>query len=355
LLADLRKDWADAKVNGEKCFDESLKPTLTDFGSTSTSPTSVLVLKNDQTWHSLDPEEVEWNDREETCLDDERGTGFYSNFFESREAHPYQVAMISKVGDGYVVEEIQESELPEFKEWIISRLDADPALPPSNPRDEEDDSEEDEEHSIYIKTEPGGSIRFGALDSDQIALLQSCITAQELTGELSEIGDNSSGQLNECDGVVNSGDEGDFGNEGTIVYSADQPALGPDRSDDGTFKDGIYVVLMRLSKCSIEFEFTATGGFDEDEFEEISVPVCLPEEIVHGLYGHPDFNIITGFRFRGESVEEYEGEVEDRGYDDQLTFFAIKDGVTTILYSNYNGDEEWCDADEAKGLMSSFL
>ena len=42
---------------------------------------------------------------------------------------------------------------------------------------------------------------------------------------------------------------------------------------------------MKLSKCSIEFEFYAEGGFDE--VEEISVPVRIPEEIEHGLYGHP--------------------------------------------------------------------
>ena len=220
--------------------------------------------------------------------------------------------------------------------------------------DDDEEVEDDEEHSIYIKTEPGGSIRFGSLRADQIENLQACISAQELTTELREIGDNSYGQLNECEGVVNSGEEGDFGNEGTIVYSTDQPFLGPAFNDDGSYKDGVYVVMMRLSKCSISFEFIASGGFDEDEFEEISVPVRLPEEIIHGLYGHPDFNIITGFRFRGETVEEYEGEVEDRGYDDQLTFFAIKDGVTSILYSNYNGDEEWCSDEEAKMAISSF-
>ena len=203
------------------------------------------------------------------------------------------------------------------------------------------EQDEDEEKTIYIKTEPGGHVLFGQLSEEQIDELRICIDNQELSEELSEIGDNSYGQLAECDGVVNSGDEGDCGNEGTITYSTDQSVLGPEVDEDGTYEDGIYVVVMKLSKCSIEFEFNAEGGFDEDEFEEISVPVRIPEEIEHGLYGHPDFNIITGFRFRGEDVEEYEGEVEDRGYDTQLTFFAIKDGETHILYSNYNGEEDW--------------
>jgi len=216
--------------------------------------------------------------------------------------------------------------------------------------------QEDEEHSIYIKTEPGGRISFGSLDRDQISQLSEAIANQELSSELEDLRDNSYGTLNECDGVVNSGDEGDFGNEGSIVFSSDQPAIGPEIDDvRGCFKDGVYVVLMRLSKCSIEFEFMAKGGFDSDEFEEVSVPVRLPEEIVHNLYGHPDFNIITGFRFRGESIDEYEGEVEDRGYDDTYTFFAIRGGKTLVLYSNYNGDEEWCDPEEAKTVLSAFL
>ena len=218
-------------------------------------------------------------------------------------------------------------------------------------------SDGDEEHSIYIKTEPGGRIAFCRLDSGLIRQLQESIATQELKADLEEeMRDNSYGAMNECDGVVNSGDEGDSGNEGTIVFSEDQSHLGPGLKGDGeAFEDGVYVVLMRLSKCSIAFEFTAKGGFDADEFEEISVPVRLPEEIAHGLYGHPDFNIITGFRFRGEPVEEYEGEVDDRGYDDQLTFFVVKDGETTVLYGNYNGEEEWCDEGQANALLSSFL
>ena len=216
-----------------------------------------------------------------------------------------------------------------------------------------DDEGEDEEKSIYIKTEPGGHVLFGKLSEEQVDELRICIDNQELSEELSEIGDNSYGQLTECDGVVNSGDEGDFGNEGTITYSTDQPALGPEVDDEGAYADGVYVVVMKLSKCSIEFEFNAEGGFDEDEFEEISVPVRIPEEIEHGLYGHPDFNIITGFKFRGEDVEEYEGEVEDRGYDVQLTFFAIKDGETHNLYSNYNGEEDWHNREVSIDLLEN--
>lgn len=53
--------------------------------------------------------------------------------------------------------------------------------------------------------------------------------------------------------------------------------------------------------------------------------------------------------------EVYEGEAEDREYDDQYTFIAIKAGKTHMLYGNYNGDEEWCKPEEAKTVFSSFL
>lgn len=350
LLVDLERDWSEAKVNGEKTFDESLRPSFVDYGSTSTSPSEFKFLRRDATWYVCLPDDVEWEDRESTCLDEDRGTGYYSNYFESREEYPYQVAFVTKSGKGYVIEAIPESELANFKTWILQRLDGPSSSSPSLVVDNDDGN-----HSIYIKTEPGGRIAFGALDLDQIQQLQESIASGGLGSELEDLRYNSCGSLNECDGVVNSGDEGDSGNEGTIVFSTDQPALGPSLIDDGSFEDGVYIVWMRLSKCSIEFEFSARGGFDKDELEEISVPVKLPEEIVHGLYGHPNFNIITGFRFRGEPVDEYEGEVEDRGYDDQLMFFAIKAGEVTVLYSNYNGEEEWCDEDKAKTVLSSFL
>ena len=350
LLEDLGKDWSEVKINGEKIFEDALNPTLTDYGSSSTSTSEIRILRADGGWFVIDVDEAEWDDKEETCLDEERGTGYYSNYFESREEHPYQVAIVSRVGDGYVIEELPESNCSEFKEWIQERLETQPSAEGS------DDTGEEEEHSIYIKTEPGGRISFGSLDRDQVSQLLEAIANQELSSELEDLRDNSYGTLNECDGVVNSGDEGDFGNEGSIVFSSDQPAIGPEIDDErGCFKDGVYIVLMRLSKCSIEFEFMAKGGFDSDEFEEVSLPVRLPEEIVHNLYGHPDFNIITGFRFRGEAIDEYEGEVEDRGYDDQYTFFAIRGGKTLVLYSNYNGDEEWCDPEEAKTVLSAFL
>ena len=46
-------------------------------------------------------------------------------------------------------------------------------------------------------------------------------------------------------------------------------------------------------------------------------------------------------------------EVVDRGYDQQFTFFMIKDGKTTIIYSNYNGNEEWNNSDEGLEILEA--
>ena len=150
------------------------------------------------------------------------------------------------------------------------------------------------------------------------------------------------------DGVFNSGEEGELGNEGVIAFDTERFGIGP-VFDGETYEDGVYVAVMKLSKCSIEFEFTAKDGFDEDLFEEISVPVRFPNEIsiLYFPDGYIGFNVISGFKFRGEAVEEYDGEVVDRGYETQLTFFYILGNMTTIVYSNYNGEEEWHDCDDA--------
>ncbi len=196
-------------------------------------------------------------------------------------------------------------------------------------------------HNIYIKTEPGGHVLFGKLQAEDIKLLNESVKKKELHNDLNELKFNSEGKLDECDGVCNSGNEGDFGNEGKIVIDTSLPRLGPECVSENVYADGIYAVLLRLSKCSIQFDFKPEGGFVKEKFEEVSVPVKLPKEITHGLYGHPNFNLIMGFQYNGRWLDEYEGEVIDRGYDEQYTFFSIQEGKTSIIYSNYNGEENW--------------
>ena len=98
---------------------------------------------------------------------------------------------------------------------------------------------------------------------------------------------------------------------------------------------------MRLSKCSLEFDMSIDETFDKNEFLEISVPVKLPSNIKHELYGEQNSNIIVGFNYLGNEIEEYEGEIEDRGFEDQFIFFGIANGISEIIYSNYEGEEYW--------------
>lgn len=194
---------------------------------------------------------------------------------------------------------------------------------------------------IYVKTEPGGRVMFGRLSSEEEELLKTSLRSKLMAEELSDLRYNSSGGLREYEGVFNQGDAGDFGNEGSIVYDEDGPVEIP-RDGNGKYEDGSYYVFLSLSKVSIEFEFTPNdGNFDEDKFEEVSVPIVLPECISHELYGHPDYNVVIDYRYDGESIEEYSREIVDRGYDDQVAFVVVKNGNPKVVYTNYNGNEKW--------------
>lgn len=118
LHGDLEKDWSTAKVNGESEFADSLKNTYVDYASTTTFISEIKILKSNGEWLSLEPDEVEFVEKASACFDEERGTGFYSNFFESRENTPYLVAIVSKEGNAFTVDELKGEGLAEFKDWI---------------------------------------------------------------------------------------------------------------------------------------------------------------------------------------------------------------------------------------------
>lgn len=210
--------------------------------------------------------------------------------------------------------------------------------------------------TIYIKTEPAGYIAFGELIDEQVQALFTSLESQEIDEELLWIRYNSDGFLEECEGVFISGAEGQEGNEGIIAVDEFTPRLGPDRTENGLFSDGVYVINMQLSKCSIHFEFDPDGDYDAALLEEVSTAVEVPEEIEHGTYGHPDYRIVTGYRYNGEDIEEaIDAELIDRGFTPHLIFFVINAGETTIIYSNYNGEEEWADSEAGAKELSKFI
>lgn len=210
--------------------------------------------------------------------------------------------------------------------------------------------------SIEIKTEPAGYLSFGKLSSDQILKLIESLEIEEISDDLMEIRYNSEGDLNECEGVFNCGLPRELGNEGTIVFDDKIPTIGPPEAENTKFEDGVYVIYMKLSKCSFGFEFDPDEPYDQKLLEEVCVPVNVPAEIKHGLYGHPNYNVVVGYRYKGEDIEEaLEGELVDRGFDPHLIFFAIKNGITSVVYSYYNDKDEWGNKEILAKLLSSFL
>ena len=190
---------------------------------------------------------------------------------------------------------------------------------------------------IYIKTEPGGRVAFGKLDKTQEELFYKNYSKKEDIDE-SLLYLAISGMIAECEGVINSGEEGEEGNEGIIVFEKDCLIEIPKKNNE--YEEGVYLTYLSLSKVSIQFEFELKDKeeFDPKQFKEISVPIKLPNIIEHERYRHPDFNIVIDYLYKDKPIEEYQShELIDRGYDDQIIFFEVKDGKTKILYSSYNG------------------
>ena len=190
---------------------------------------------------------------------------------------------------------------------------------------------------IYIKTEPGGRVAFGKLNKTQEELFYKNYSKKEDINE-SLLYLANSGMITEYEGVVNRGKEGEKGNVGIIVFEKDCLVEIPKKNNE--YEEGVYLTYLSLSKVSIQFEFKIKDKkeFDPKQFKEISVPIKLPDIIKHERYRHPNFNVVIDYLYKDKPIEEYQShELTNRGYDDQIIFFEVKDGKTKILYSSYNG------------------
>ena len=193
---------------------------------------------------------------------------------------------------------------------------------------------------VYIKTEPGGRVLFGKLSEEDAKLLRNSVKHKTIDERLTELRFNSSGEFREYEGVFNSGQEGDFGNEGIILIDPDGP-ISLEHDTLGKYVDGSYILFLSLSKVSIEFEFNPNEPFKIESFEEVSVPVILPSFIEHDTYGHPNYNVVTDYKYNGEYIGEYDRELADRGYDNKLYFITVEDGKPRVVYSCFNEVESW--------------
>ena len=194
---------------------------------------------------------------------------------------------------------------------------------------------------IYMKTEPAGRVVFGKFDKKQEeSFYKKYSNKEDLVVELQELAYGGlSGK--EYEGVFNYGENGDRGNEGIIVFDEDKIQF-PKKNDK--YEDGLYLAYLSLSKASIQFEFELKDKeeFDPEQFQEVSVPVRLPEMIEHERYGNSEFNIIIDCIYKGESLQEFlDSELVDRGYDDLITVIEVKNGEMKKLYSSYNGEGKY--------------
>ena len=195
--------------------------------------------------------------------------------------------------------------------------------------------------SIYIKTEPGGRIHFGKLADSFSQSLWGSIDAKELTVEMQNVLDDPSSYFREYRGVANTGDEGMRGNVGIIRKSdLDQVALS--QNESGDLIDGTYVLIADLSKVSLEFEIETDREFDADLFIEEVVPVSIPEEISHPLYGALQFNLVLNYEYDGKAIpEEITYDIVDRGYERFVSLILVSDGKVTEAYREFGCHEYW--------------
>jgi hypothetical protein len=194
---------------------------------------------------------------------------------------------------------------------------------------------------IYIKTEPGGSIVFGRINSNYEKTIKNSIKNKLMDNEIFDL--KTDDHFLNFEGVFNTGTEGQTGNIGKIIYDAAGPVEFP-KENIGKLINGFYLIWISLSKVSVEFEFKINDNlkFNKNNFSERSVKINLPEIIKHDKYGPLTFNIVTGYFYNDIEIDEYyDTELIDRGYDSTFLLVQVKNNIPNIVYRNIDGDEYW--------------
>ena len=91
--------------------------------------------------------------------------------------------------------------------------------------------------------------------------------------------------------------------------------------------------------------------YDPQKLTEVSLPLKidkkffkLHDNLFHHLQtedGTSEFNVITGFKYNGQELIEYDKELIDRDYDTLKSIIEVNSGKSEIVYSWYNYDEKW--------------
>ena len=197
------------------------------------------------------------------------------------------------------------------------------------------------EKNIYIKTEPGGKISFGKMSELDLEIFDNSKISGSLSRDMLFKLTKGISPYKLVEGVINTGEEKNLGNEGIISLSSD--SIEVPKTDSGFFESGIYVVFLSLSKVSIEFKISnkSSEPYNAKKLLEHSVKVNLPPYIKHPTYSDLKFNIVTNYSYDGKLVKSPNKSMVDRGYEDAVFIFSVLDNEVHPLYELVNGNENF--------------
>lgn len=195
------------------------------------------------------------------------------------------------------------------------------------------------EKDIYIKTEPGGKVSFGKMSVSDVELLKKSKLTGTLSNDLLFKLKRGLSPYRLVEGVINTGENGDAGNEGLIVLDKEQFEV--PRVDNNSLEAGSYMVYLSLSKVSIEFKVSSRSAVDYDssELSELSVKVNLPTCVKHPIYSDLNFNVVNGYSYEGKLIKNANKRMVDRGYEEVIFIFSVENNEIKPVYEFVNANE----------------
>jgi len=200
--------------------------------------------------------------------------------------------------------------------------------------------------SLELKSEPGGAIWFGRLEDSLVSLVEQSAKEKALSSVLEWLW--NSGEIEHVSGVFNHGCTGEDGLLGKIAIASHVGI----QDSSSELEDGHYYLYSTLSKVStgLDLVLEENEPFQPAMLEEVSIRVLLPaifflmhqtyaDDLTNGSFS--EFNVVTGFRYKGNPVDSYNGKLYDRGYDAHLVIVRIENGSAHMIFSSDGETEEW--------------
>jgi hypothetical protein len=195
------------------------------------------------------------------------------------------------------------------------------------------------EKNIYIKTEPGGKIAFGKMSEYDVDLFKKSKIIGSLSNDILFKLKKGINPYKLFEGVINTGNDKDVGNEGIIAIEEDKIEI--DKINIDSLDTIFYIVFLSLSKVSIEFKIAnkSLEQYDEKKLFENSVCVNLPPFVKHPTYADLKFNIVTSYSYDGKLIKNANKGMVDRGYEDAIFIFSVLKNKIRPLYELVEGNE----------------